>query len=93
MNFMISALKYEQFAPLFGLSDDKLVEFRAIRRTATSEPGFPCRVSLADAEIGDQLILVNYAHQDAYSPYHSSHAIFAREGAKQARPTTNEVPD
>src|SRR5476649_2663358 len=93
MNFKITALGHEQFAPLFSLPDDKLTDFRAVRRTATTKPGFPCRVSLADAEVGDLLILVNYAHQDAPSPYHASHAIFVREGVKQAHPAMDEVPE
>ena len=49
MNFQISALGYEQFAPLFGLPDEALAARFAIRRVATAKPGFPCRVSLADA--------------------------------------------
>jgi hypothetical protein len=93
MNFQISALGHEQFAPLFRLSNDELAGRFAVRRTATTKPGFPCRVSLADAEVGDQLILVNYAHQDTASPYRASHAIFVREGVEQARPAVDEVPE
>ena len=93
MNFQISALGHRQFAPLFRLPDDELARHFAVRRTATAKPGFPCRVSLADADIGDQLILVNYAHQDATSPYRGSHAIFVREGVEQARPAVDEVPE
>ena len=93
MSFQISALGHEQFAPLFRLQNDELAAHFAVRRTATTKPGFPCRVSLADADIGDQLILVNYAHQDAASPYRASHAIFVREGVEQARPAVDEVPE
>jgi hypothetical protein len=50
MNFQISALGHEQFAPLFRLSNDELAAHLAVRRTATIKPGFPCRVSLADAK-------------------------------------------
>jgi hypothetical protein len=93
MSFQISALGHEQFAPLFRLQNDELAHHFAVRRTATTKPGFPCRVSLADADIGDKLILVNYAHQDAASPYRASHAIFVREGVEQARPEVDEVPE
>jgi uncharacterized protein DUF1203 len=93
MNFQISALGHEQFAPLFSLSADKLADNCAVRCTATAKPGFPCRVSLADAEVGDKLILVNYVHQDAASPYRASHAIFVREGVERARPALDEVPE
>jgi len=93
MSFQISALGHEQFAPLFRLQNDELANHFAVLRTATTKPGFPCRVSLADADIGDRLILVNYAHQDAASPYRASHAIFVREGVEQARPAVDEVPE
>jgi Protein of unknown function (DUF1203) len=93
MNFQISALGHEQFAPLFRLPNDELANRFAVRCTAATKPGFPCRVSLADAEVGDQLILVNYAHQDAASPYRASHAIFVREGVEQAHPAVDEVPE
>jgi hypothetical protein len=42
---------------------------------------------------GDELILVNYAHQDASSPYRSAHAVFVRTRAQQAHPAAGEVPD
>ena len=49
MSFQIGALGHEQFAPLFRLQNDELADHFAVRRTATTKPGFPCRVSLADA--------------------------------------------
>ena len=41
----------------------------------------PCRVSLTDAAPGERLILVNYEHQPAQSPYRSNGPIFVREAA------------
>ena len=61
--------------------------------TADSKPGFPCRVSLTDAEPGTRMLLLNYEHQDAATPYRSRHAIFVADGAKQAMPAPGEVPD
>jgi hypothetical protein len=61
-------------------------------KTATAKPGFPCRVSLANAEVGEELILVNFEHQPSNTPYHAAHAIFVREGVKQARPAAGEMP-
>jgi hypothetical protein len=93
MTFRIGALDHQQFAELFDLSDEELAKRKALRRTATSKPGFPCRVSLADAEVGEELILVNYEHQPADSPYRAAHAIFVREGVEQAQPRPGEVPE
>ena len=45
-----------------------------------AEPGYPCRVSLADFAPGDELILVNYEHHPVDSPYRMRFAIFVRKG-------------
>ena len=42
--------------------------------------GFPDRIELRDAEPGERLILVNYVHQPADTPYRASHAVFVLEG-------------
>lgn len=92
MSFRIHALPAEPFAPLFALSDAELTA-RGIRRvTATSEPGFPCRVSLEDARIGEELLLLNHAHLEGDTPYAARHAIFVRRGVARARPAMGEVP-
>lgn len=93
MSFRISALPAETFAPLFHLSDDALAARGGVRQVADAKPGFPCRVSLADAEIGETLLLVNFEHQPASSPYRSTHAVYVREGALRVRPAPGEVPD
>src|SRR5262249_25942493 len=63
------------------------------RCLADKKPGFPCRVSLLDAEPGERLILVPFSHQAVDSPYRASGPIFVREGAKQAILDVNEVPE
>jgi len=93
MSFQIHALPTESFQPLFALSAHELAEARASRMIADAKPGCPCRVSLADAEVGETVILVNYEHQPAESPYQSAHAIFVREHAEQAFPERGEVPE
>ncbi len=92
MSFRISALPAAPFAPLYRLPDAELARRGAIRRVADRQPGFPCRVSLKDADIGDSVLLLNYEHQDAASPYRASHAIYVREGAREATPAVGEVP-
>lgn len=92
MPFQISALPAEPFAALFAMSEAELAGHGAVRRIADAKPGFPCRVSLEDANPGETLILVNYEHQPAASPYRASHAIYVREKAVEARPAPGEVP-
>lgn len=92
MNFRISGLPLAEFAPLFSLSDAELAKRNIVRRVADGPRGFPCRVSLQDAAPGESLLLLNYEHQAAATPYRSSHAIYVRENASEATPAVNEIP-
>ena len=91
--YRISGLKPAGFEELFGLDDAALRDRRAMRVIADKKPGFPCRITLADAEPGESLILTHYEHQDAASPYRASHAIYVREGATEAAMFEDEIPD
>ena len=91
MDFRIRGLDPQPFAPLFALTDGELAQRRALRKTSDSKPGFPCRITLCDAEPGETVLLLNYEHLPVDSPYRSSHAIYV-SGAKQAFDGVNEVP-
>jgi hypothetical protein len=93
MNFQIQALPAARFQPLFGQPDTFLAAQGVVRVTATKSPGFPCRVSLMDATEGETLLLLNYEHQSAPTPYRASHAIFVREGAIEATPAPGDIPE
>ncbi len=92
MAFQIHALPIDDFRPLFSLSDARLAQRRARRVRVTSRPGIPCRVSLIDAAVGEDVILTHFVHQPASGPYRASHAIFVRVHAVQARPDVDEIP-
>ena len=93
MGFRISPLEKSAFQHLVGASDDELAALGAVRMSVNVKPGFPCRVSLADAEIGESVLLVNYEHLSVDSPYRSTHAVFVRESVAQAEPFDNVVPE
>lgn len=94
MSFRISSLPIEPFQPLFGLSEEALRAHGARRCVADSKPGFPCRVTLADAEPGETLILLNYEHLPIEtSPYRAKGPIFVRESAKVGTAVVDSVPD
>ena len=93
MSFHITALKRSQFEYLFQLPEEELASRRAVRMVATKKPGFPCRVSLADAEPGEDVILVHHEHQSVDTPFRSSHAVFVRPNATPAELKPNEVPE
>ena len=90
--FRIEALPYAPFAPLFALDDPALARRRTRRVVADRATGFPCRVSLEDAAVGETLILTHHVHHDTDTPFHASHAVYVREDAVQAEPATDEVP-
>jgi hypothetical protein len=93
MAFMISGLDYQPFASLFGMSDAQLEARNIVRRVVDERPGFPCRVSLQDAQIGETVLLVNYEHLAVASPYRASHAIYVRENATHPNLNIDEIPE
>ena len=92
MKFRFQGLSVAPFAPLFALSDAE-IETRGMRRMIADEkPGFPCRVSLEDAEPGERVLLTNFEHQPAHSPYRATGPIFVRENAGAAYDGTDVPP-
>jgi hypothetical protein len=92
MTYSISGLSPAGFAPLFALDDEALAAAGAMRVTASSSRGFPCRVSLEDAQQGEQLILLHHTSHDVETPFRSAYAIYVREGAVQAGPFIDTTP-
>jgi len=92
-DFRIVGLPLAEFRPLFPLGNNELGQKGARRLIVDSKPGFPCRVSLEDAEVGERVILVTFTHHDVDSPYRASGPIFVRESAKEAQLEAGEIPD
>ena len=80
------------FRSLFDLPDDRLRAIGALRVVATESSGFPCRVSLEDAAVGEELLLLPYEHQPAASPYRASGPIYVRRAATRRTLAPGEVP-
>ena len=92
MTFRISGLDPAQFASYSGMSDEELTRNHARRYTADEYPGFPCRVTLDDAQPGEEVILLNFEHLPVDSPYRASHAIYVRASASRRYDGLDEVP-
>jgi len=92
MSFVISGLPADEFKPLFGLSEAALAERGILRKTADADSGFPCRLSLEDARAGDSLLLLNYEHQSADTPFRSRHAIFVNERVTETASYVDALP-
>lgn len=79
MSFRVVGLAPGDFAPLHALSDEALA-MRGVKRVRVeSENAAPCRISLEDASVGEAVLLLNYTHQPAPTPYHQQGPIFVRE--------------
>lgn len=92
MSYIITGLQREQFEDYFGMDDIDLAKHGAVRVTAAADKGWPCRISLEDAEAGEQLILINHVSHDVATPYRSSYAIYLRENAGKAAEYVDETP-
>jgi Protein of unknown function (DUF1203) len=93
MPFQITGLDAAPFRRFYGLSDEELHSLGVKRFIADKKPGFPDRIELRDAEQGEAVLLLNYLHQPADTPYKASHAIFVREWAETPYRATDEIPD
>ena len=90
MTYRITGLDPSPFKPLFGLSDEELAGRGIVRMIVTEKPSFPCRISLADREIGEQVLLLNHVSHDVANPYRATHAIFVADADRAE--FVDEVP-
>lgn len=84
MTYIIRGLDPAEFRPLFSLDDAALAERGIVAKVADMKPGFPCRISLEDAEPGERVLLLNYESHKAETPYRSAYAIYVRDTARAA---------
>ncbi len=91
--FRVSGIPAEVIDEIRHLSDSELKKRRAVRRMVDARPGFPCRVTLEDAEIGESVLLFNFEHLAGPSPYRSVGPIFVRESASETYSKINEIPE
>ena len=90
-NFKIKSIQ-KDYSHLFEMTTSELHKIGAKHIIADTKSGYPCRVSLEDAEIDENLILFHYQHHNTASPYKSSGPIFIRKHAKKAELKVNEIP-
>ena len=93
MDFRITGLSPEPFKTLFALDDAALAQLGASRTIADDESSFPCRVSMAHASPGEELLLLSFEHQGAHSPYRAAGPVFVRKAATSAFDAVNVIPE
>ena len=80
MQFRIKGLSRQSFSHLIDQAPEVLRRSAAERITVEASPGYPDRITLDDAPVGETVLLLNHMHQPAPTPFRASHAIFVREG-------------
>lgn len=93
MTFRITGLDANPFEHLFGQSDEALARHNAKRYVADAKPGFPCRITLEDAEPGETLLLVPHAHQTSQTACAAKGPIFVRERKTPRAEWRDEIPE
>ena len=53
----------------------------------------PCRLSLADAEVGEEVFLLPYKHHAVESPYQATGPVYVRAAGQEASLPPNELPE
>jgi hypothetical protein len=91
-NFLMKSLNESEFSFMFNWDDEQLAEIGAVRMIADRERGFPCRVSLHNPAIGEEILLLPYRHHKTKSPYQSAGPIFVRKLATTATLSVNQIP-
>jgi hypothetical protein len=84
MAYRIEGLAPEAFESLFSMTEGELAARGAVRVTADSASGYPCRVSLEDAAPGEELVLLNHVSHDVAGPFRTAYAIYVRKDAAPA---------
>ncbi len=93
MSFLINSLPSTAYNALHALSDEDLLNHNAKRLPVHAKPGYLCRISLEDINIGETVIVVNHEHQPHKTPYHAIFAIFINETSKQFHSEAGKIPD
>ncbi|HVZ99356.1 MAG TPA: DUF1203 domain-containing protein [Caulobacterales bacterium] len=91
MSFRIRGLDPAPFQSLFQADAETLRGARMERVRVEEKPGAPCRITLADAEVGEEVLLLSYTHQPAPTPYAQQGPIFVR-AAIEAFDAVDVVP-
>lgn len=77
---------------MIHLTDAELALHHAVRQTVSVNPGYPCRLTLEDAPVGEEVLLFPYLHQPVAGPYRAAGPIYVRPGAASFTPRVNELP-
>lgn len=92
-NFIIKSLQHSKFEYLKDLTELELSVNNIVKQTVNKKPSFPCRVTLQDAEIGEEVFLLNYQFHNKNSPYSANGPIYIRPNKVSKICKKNEIPE
>ena len=92
MTYRIQGLEPGQFARFFASDEAALARSLTHRVIAGEEGRYPCRVSLRDADPGDELVLTHFTNHAVDTPYRNAYAIYVRKDAGEAADYVDEMP-
>ncbi len=92
MNYVVRGISPEPFQTLFELAAAELAA-QGMQRCIAEDDGYPCRVSLSHAGVGEEVLLLSYQHQSGASPYQASGPIYVRRGATTSAVVADAIPE
>ena len=92
MSFVITGIDPATYVDYWALDDESLASRQAIRVVVDASPGYPDRITLDDAPVGEAVLLVNHMHQPGDSPYRASGAVYLRSGLSEASRFIDAIP-
>jgi hypothetical protein len=91
-NFRIQAISDQQLCQIengaTSLHDNPIQKI-----TVDQSPGYPCRLSLEDAKIGEEVYLFSHQPFTNENPYRETGPVFVRTEADQATLEPGQIPD
>jgi uncharacterized protein DUF1203 len=93
MSFRILGLSPEPFRDLLDADPETLRERGVAVRVVDEPHSAPCRITLEDAPVGEEVLLLSYRHLESRSPYAAAGPIFVRRKARRRFDAVGVVPD
>ena len=78
-DFQFVALDKKKFDLFMDMNDEELALHQAKWMIVDEEPGYPCRVSLADAKMGERGLFMPYWHHDVKSAYRAMGTVLVKK--------------
>jgi hypothetical protein len=92
MSFIIQGLDPALFGSVFEQKQATFNHAPVEARQVIEKSGFPCRITLDYAKVGETVLLISYAHHSAATPYAQSGPIFVTQGSVASARYVDEIP-